>query len=455
MSRLEHEPVLAVTRAGGPWLYGENGERWFDGISSWWTCLLGHRHPEVVAALKDQLDRLDHVMLAGFTHAPAVELGERLAALTGGALGHASFASDGASALEIALKQSAHAWRNRGLPGKYRFVCLEGSYHGETLGALGVTQQPLFSESYRLLLREALVVSGPDDRRAACEGHTAEQEALRAAARLEATLSLHAHELAAVVVEPLMQGAGGMVMYHPEFLRRVRELCDRYQVHWIADEIATGCGRTGSFFAVEHAGVWPDLLCLSKGITGGMLPLSVVLASDSVFESFLDPDLGIGRAFLHSHSFTGNPLACRAAVATLKVLERDQVLLANRARAQRIALGLAPLRSLAGISDFRQLGMIWAFEMAAGAQAARAVQAAARRRGLMIRPLGNTVYLMPPFLLDDDLCDWLGQTLCAAVEEALALGAAGQGAGFDVGALRASAVGGTGIAGAVGEERLA
>lgn len=415
MSRLEADPVVAVIRAGGPWLYGDRGERWFDGISSWWTCLLGHRQPEVVAAIKAQLDCLDHVMLAGFTHAPAVELAERLSALTGGRLGHASFASDGASALEIALKQSAHAWRNQGLPGKHRFLCLTDSYHGETLGALGVTDQPLFSRSYRFLLREALVVQGPDNRRAAREGRSPVEEAVQAAARLEQVLQVHGAELSALVLEPLMQGAGGMVFYDPEYLRQVRTLCDRYQVHWIADEIATGCGRTGTFFAVEQAGVWPDLLCLSKGITGGMLPLSVVLASEQVFASFLDPGLGMDRAFLHSHSFTGNPLACRAAVATLEVLAQQQVLAANQARGAWISQGMTPMLQRSEILDFRHRGMIWAFEVSGGVSQARAIQGAARRRGLMIRPLGNTVYLMPPFLLDQAVCEWLGKTLCDAV----------------------------------------
>jgi len=236
---------------------------------------------------------------------------------------------------------------------------------------------------------------------------------------VEQMLQQHAGELAALVLEPLMQGAGGMVMYDPHFLRRVRTLCDDYQVHWIADEIATGCGRTGPFFAVEHAGVWPDLLCLSKGITGGMLPLSVVLASDAVFDSFLDPGLGIERAFLHSHSFTGNPLACSAAVATLEVLQGEQVLAGNSARAMRIAGGLAPLLQCSEVRDFRQLGMIWAFELAGGAVQAQAVAARARDLGLMLRPLGPTVYLMPPFLLDPELCDWLGLTLCEAVRAVL------------------------------------
>ena len=419
MARLSEEPLVPISRAEGPWLFGENGERWFDGIASWWTCLLGHRQPQVVAALHAQLDTLDHVMLAGYTHEPAVLLAEDLAARTGGALGHVSFASDGASALEIALKQSAHAWLNLGRPEKTRFVCLADSYHGETLGALGVTDQPLFSRSYRSLLRDALVVKGPDNRVASAEGVAARHEAERAAARLEHAFEQHGASISAVVLEPLLQGAGGMVMYDPHFLRRVRALCDHYEVHWIADEIATGCGRTGTFFAVEQAQVWPDLLCLSKGITGGMLPLSLVMASDAIYAAFLGG--GIERAFLHSHSFTGNPLACRAAVATLQVLDGERVLQDNVARADWISAALEGLWDLESeVLSFRRIGMIWAFEMAGGVEQARAVQRAARARGLMIRPLGRTVYLMPPFLLDEATCHWLGTTLCESVRAVLA-----------------------------------
>ncbi len=421
MQLLSHVPVLPIAAAQGPWLIDLSGGRWFDGISSWWTCLLGHRQPEVVAALHAQLDTLDHVMLAGFTHEPAVLLAERLAGLTRGALPHVSFASDGSSALEIALKQSAHAWVRRGAAGKQRFVCLAESYHGETLGALGVTHQPAFTQSYHALLRDAIVVSGPDSSRAALAGVSAEQEADAAAARLAQVLARHADEVAALVLEPLLQGAGGMRMYHPRFLRHVRELCDRYEVLWIADEIATGCGRTGTFFAVEQAGVWPDLLCLSKGLSGGMLPLSVTLSSAALFKVFLGDSMS--DAFLHSHSFSGNPLACRAAVATLDVLAGQQVLQGNLGRAALISAGLASLAGVPDVQGLRQLGMVWAFELRGGAGQARAVQAAARTMGLLIRPLGDTVYLMPPFLLTDDECRWLGQTLAAAVLQVVGAGA--------------------------------
>jgi adenosylmethionine---8-amino-7-oxononanoate aminotransferase len=416
MHALKQDPVIPITRAEGPWLFGENGEKWFDGISSWWTCLLGHRHPAIVQALHDQLDTLDHIMLAGLTHRPAVELAEQLVALTGERLNHVSFASDGASALEIALKQSAHAWRNQGQANKTQFVCLSGSYHGETLGALGVTDQPVFTEQYQDLLLSAIVVEGPDNRSARRQGISPEQEAAHALTRLEALFQRQAERIAALVVEPLLQGAGGMVMYHPDFLVGVRRLCDAFQVHWIADEIATGCGRTGTFFAVEQAGVWPDLMCLSKGITGGLLPLSVVLSTERIFQSFLSPQPG--RAFLHSHSFTGNPLACRAALAMLDSLTNEDVLKQNQRRGTLIESALASLQTHPSVHDVRRLGMVFAFDCLGGAEQAKRIQAEARSRSLMIRPIGATVYLMPPYTLDDALCTWLGETLCESVQAA-------------------------------------
>jgi adenosylmethionine-8-amino-7-oxononanoate aminotransferase len=413
MQNLIDAPLEPITKAEGPWLFGQNGQRWFDGISSWWTCLLGHRHPSIIQALHEQLDTLDHIMLAGFTHQPVVDLAERLVGLTGRALSHVSFASDGASALEIALKQSAQAWLNHGLPLKTRFVCLAGSYHGETLGALGVTDQALFSEPYRPLLRAGLVVSGPDNRRARLNGRNPQEEAALALRRLETLFKEEGTTLSAFVCEPLMQGAGGMVMYHSDFLLGVRRLCDTYHIHWIADEIATGCGRTGTFFAVEQAGVWPDLLCLSKGITGGLLPLSVVLSSEAVFQAFLDE--GVERAFLHSHSFTGNPLACRAAVAMLDTLSDERVLFHNKERGDQIEQALKPLLECPDVLDMRRLGMVFAFDCRGGEIQAKRIQAEAKLRGLLIRPIGSTVYLMPPFILSRENCIWLGDTLSASV----------------------------------------
>ncbi|MDD5177150.1 MAG: adenosylmethionine--8-amino-7-oxononanoate transaminase [Sterolibacterium sp.] len=411
-------PLVSIERAEGPWLFGHDGARYFDAISSWWVCLLGHRHPAVVKALRDQLDQLDHVMLAGLTHQPVIELSERLSEITGKTLGHAFYGSDGASAIEIALKMSAHAWQQQGYPGKKSFVCLAGSYHGETLGALGVTDLQGFREPYEALLRPAFVVANADARQA-LPGEDARAVALRQVRHLEALFEQHADRIAAIVTEPLVQGAGGMIFYDPEYLRQVRAICDRYSVHWIDDEIAVGCGRTGSFFACQQAGVWPDLLCLSKGISGGFLPLSIVLSRNEIYQMFLHDS--VSQAFLHSHSFSGNPLACRAALAVLDVLEQEQVFLANRLRAQRLTERLQPLLALARVRHFRQLGMIWAWDIAAApADFSRQVYRVALRHGLMLRPIGNTVYLMPPYLLSDGDIEVLADGVIGVMREVLA-----------------------------------
>lgn len=353
-------PLIPVARGAGAWLYDFDGRRYLDAISSWWVNLFGHANPRVNAALKEQLDQLEHVILAGFTHAPVVELSERLSALTDGVLGHCFYASDGSAAVDIALKMSHHYWRNRGKPDKRRFLCLANSYHGETLGALGVSDVGMYKEAYEPLLRQAVIVPSPDARQAET-GETAVDVARRAAAGLEAVLAAHHESVAALIVEPLVQGAGGMVMYDPEYLRQARALCDRYQVHLIADEIMVGFGRTGTLFAHEQAGIRPDLLCLSKGITAGYLPLSVTLSTDEIYSAFYDDQLT--RGFLHSHSYTGNVLACRAALTTLDIFAEDAVLARNRRFAERFTELLAPLAHHPRARHFRQRGMIWAADI--------------------------------------------------------------------------------------------
>lgn len=411
-------PLVSIERADGPWLFGHDGARYFDAVGSWWVCLLGHRHPAVVQALRDQLGELDHVMLAGLTHRPVVELSERLSAMTDKVLGHAFYGSDGASAVEIAIKMSAHAWQHRAHEKKQSFVCLAGGYHGETLGALGVTDLAGFRQPYEGLVRPAYVVPNADARQAR-PGEDARAVALRQARHLEALLDERADQIAAIVTEPLVQGAGGMIFYDPEYLRQVRALCDRYSVHWIADEIAVGCGRTGSFFACEQAGVWPDLLCLSKGISGGFLPLSIVLSREEIYRLFLHESAS--QAFLHSHSFSGNALACRAALAVLDVLEKNDVLAANRLRATRLSARLQPILRHPRVKHFRQIGMIWAWDVAdAPADFSRRVYRVGLRNQLLLRPIGKTVYLMPPYLLSDSDIDVLADSVIAVMSEVLA-----------------------------------
>lgn len=415
MKQHEQMPLVPIARGEGVWLYDFDNRRFLDAIGSWWVNLFGHANPRISEAIVAQLGRLEHVMLAGFTHEPVIDLSERLGGMTGRRLGHCFYASDGASAVEIALKMSFHSWRNRGKGDKQHFLCLKGSYHGETLGALSVTDVPLFRDAYAPLLRQCDVIDSPDWRRAAA-GETAEDYALRCAQQLDKYLEQHHGRTAALIVEPLVQCATGMAMYDAEYLRQVREICDRYEVHLIADEIAVGCGRTGSFFACEQAGIWPDFLCLSKGLSGGYLPLSVVLSSDAVYESFYDDD--VARGFLHSHSYTGNPLACAAAIATLDIFEDDKVLDSNQALGAHMHLRFQSLAQHPRVRHFRRTGMIWAFEVeSADAQFARNFYLAAQEKELLLRPLGNTVYFMPPYVINDEQVDLLADRTLALLDE--------------------------------------
>lgn len=397
-------PLIPVARAAGCWLYDFDGNRYLDAVSSWWVNLFGHGNAHINAALRDQLDTLEHAMLAGFTHEPVIELSERLSELTGSKLGHCFYGSDGASAIEIALKMSFHYWRNSGEPAKTDFVSLKGSYHGETLGALSVTDVALFKDTYAPLLRASTQVQSPDWRLADA-GESPRDYALRAARDLEKHLEQHHATTAALIVEPLVQGATGMAMYHAAYLSEARALCDRYRVHLIADEIMTGFGRTGTFFAYAQAAVSsqfaPDFLCLSKGITGGYLPLSVVMTRDEIYQAFYDDS--VTRGFLHSHSYTGNALACRAALATLEIFEQKQILASNRQLSATISKAALGIASHPRVKHFRNTGMIWAFDVETSDPSfARNFYQRALSKELLLRPIGNTVYFMPPYVINEE-----------------------------------------------------
>ena len=377
-----------------------DGKRYLDGVSSWWVNLFGHNEPRIKSAISKQLDQLEHVMLAGFTHRPVVELSERLGKLTG--LGHCFYASDGASATEIALKMSFHYWQNKGLTNKKEFICLKNSYHGETLGALAVTDIAVFKETYGPLTHPAHIVANPDAR-LATGNQSAKDIATSALKNLEELLSKQSKNIAALIVEPLVQCASGMVMHDPSYLQGIRKLCDQYQIHLIADEIAVGCGRTGTFFAVEQAGIWPDFLALSKGISGGYLPLSLVMTTNEIYEAFYHQD--VRKGFLHSHSYTGNPLACRAALATLDIFEKENILEKNKVLAQELATAFTWAKEDERIIHFRQAGMILAFDIKAEhlcENFSKEFFAHALNQGVLVRPIGSTIYIMPPYIISAD-----------------------------------------------------
>jgi adenosylmethionine-8-amino-7-oxononanoate aminotransferase len=403
MKAHERFPLVPIARAQGPWLEDFEGKRYLDAVSSWWVNLFGHCHPDIDAVIRDQLGKLSHVMLAGFTHEPVIELAERLSRLAPARLGHAFFASDGASAAEISLKMAFHYWGNRGQRAKNRFVSLDGGYHGETIGALAVTDVAIFRDAYGPLLREGLRVPFPGDS--------------ASLSSLEKLLAERHGEIAAFIVEPLVQGASGMRMYPAGYLREARALCTKHQVLLIADEIMTGFGRTGTMFACEQAQITPDFMCLSKGITGGYLPLSCVLTTDPIYAAFYGDELT--RGFLHSHSYTGNALACRAALAVLDIFGDDGVIEANRGRAARWTALAAPIKAHPKVRNFRHRGMIWAFEVdTPRADFARWCFAEGLARELLLRPLGNTVYFMPPYIVADDEFALLAARTLEIVERA-------------------------------------
>lgn len=425
-------PLVPIERGDGAWLIGRDGRHYLDAVSSWWTNLFGHAEPRIADAIARQARTLEHVILAGFSHQPAVELAERLLSVAPRQTGRAPltkvfYADNGSAGVEVALKMAFHWFHNRGEHRRRKFIALENGYHGETIGALAVGDIPLYRRVYAPLLAEALFAPSPDAFLAA-PGQTAAQRADQAADGLRELLERHDGEICALILEPLVQCAGGMRMHDASYLRRARALCDAHGVLLIADEIAVGFGRTGTLFACEQAGIQPDLLCLSKGLTGGFLPLAAVLATQAIYDGFLDDSRE--RAFLHSHSYTGNPLACAAALASLAIFDSDDILACNRRTAARMAQLAAPLATHASVADVRQTGMIVAFELAQNADRHAPFDPAQRvglhayraalQRGVVLRPLGDILYWMPPYCIDEDQLALLAQATRAAIDEATA-----------------------------------
>jgi len=434
----DHEsiPMLPIVRGEGAWLIDAEGRRYLDGISSWWVNLFGHANPRIAAVLAEQARTLEHVIFAGFTHEPAIRLAEELVRVAPPGLERVFYADNGSSAIEVALKMSFHYWLNLGHGEKTRFIALSGSYHGETLGALSVSDVALYRRTYAPLLLTPLLAPSPDSYEGE-PGENPQQTAARRLQQLRSLLERHAHETCAVIVEPLVQCAGGMRMHHPDYLTGLRALCDEFAVHFIADEIAVGFGRTGTLFACEQAcpepgrraGVSPDFMCLSKGLTGGFLPLSAVLTTGEVYAAFY-AEYNAGKAFLHSHSYTGNPLACRVALETLAIFRDEPVLERNRQLAAHLSRRLQLLRDHPHVADVRQTGMIAAIELVADKASRRPFPAAERRglrvylhglrHGVLLRPLGNVVYFMPPYVVTREEIDLLVDTAVRGIEDAVA-----------------------------------
>lgn len=407
----DHEflPLIPIAKGEGVYLEDFEGGRYIDAIGSWWVNIFGHANPTINAAVKAQLDTLEHVILAGFTHEPIVRLSERLAAMTPEGLTRCFYADNGSSAVEVALKMAFHYHKNGGET-RPLFLSLENSYHGETIGALSVGDVALYKETYEPLLIRSLQVPVPVDQ--------SEAAALEAAQGLEACLHEHSASVAALIVEPLVQGAGSMHMYHPRYLQEARQICDRHGVFLIADEIMTGFGRTGTMFACEQAGIAPDFMTLSKGLTGGYLPLSVTMTTETVYQAFYC-DYNLYRAFLHSHSYTGNALACAAANATLDLFAEGDVIAANAQKSAHMAQKLRRFEALPQVGKVRQTGMIAAVELEGFAPEARIglkVYEYGLAHGVLLRPLGPIVYFMPPYVITPAQIDTMMDVAYAAIE---------------------------------------
>jgi len=392
----DHEflPIIPIKKADGVYLEDFEGNRYIDAISSWWVNLFGHTNSYINQKIKEQLDTLEHVILAGFTHEQIITLSKRLVALTPQGLDKCFYADNGSSAIEVALKMSYHAHKNDGKE-KGVFLSLTNSYHGETIGALSVGDVELYKETYKPLLIKNIQTPTPKDQ--------TKQSAIEAAKELEKICQKRHSEIAAFILEPLVQGAGYMHMYHPYFLTLAREITQKYDIHLIADEVLVGFGRTGTLFACEQGEITPDFMVLSKGLTGGYLPLSVVLTSNEIYQKFYC-DYSEFKAFLHSHSYTGNALACAAANATLDLFEKENVIEKNKEKAALLSKLLEPFHTLSNVKEVRQTGMIAAVELQ-GYDPTKRIGLEVYRYGLehgvLLRPLGHVIYFMPPYVITE------------------------------------------------------
>lgn len=414
MKDYEELPPIVIERGKGVYLYDKEGNSYLDIVSSWWCNLLGHCNPEISAAVKKQLDTLEHVIFANFTHEPAIQLCEQLSEIIPEGLKKFNFSDNGSAAVECSLKMAFQYQYQTGHPEKKRFMCFTEGYHGETIGALSVGSMDLYAKIYRPMLMDTVHVEAPDCYRCPY-GLNRESCSCECFEKAEKAFEEHAHETCAMIVEPLLQGSAGMRIYPPLYLKKLRALCDAYNVLLIADEIATGFGRTGKLFAFDHAGVSPDIMCISKGLTGGYMPMAITVTTDQIYDAFY-ADYCEGKAFMHSHTYSGNPLGCSAALAVLKILKEDSILSKAAVRAQYLTKRLLEaFKDHPNIGEIRHIGLIHALELAADRNTKEGFPSESRMgyqiykkalaSGLILRPLGNVLYFNPPLIIDEKEID--------------------------------------------------
>ena len=405
MKDYETLPPIVIDHGKGAYLYDVEGNSYLDIISSWWCNLLGHSNPKINAAIKKQLDELEHVIFVNFSHEPAIKLCEELAKVVPAGLNKFNFADNGSASVECALKIAFQYHYQTGHPEKQRFMCLSEGYHGETIGALSVGSMDLFAQIYKPMMMNNIHVQAPDCYRCPF-GKSRECCQCECFKYAEEAFARHANETAAIIVEPLLQGCAGMRVYPPLYLQKLRRLCDEYGVLLIADEIATGFGRTGRMFACQHAGITPDIMCISKALTGGYMPMSITATTDKIFDAFYD-DYNKGKAFMHSHTYSGNPLGCAAALAVLNILREEDILAKAAEQAQYFTAALnATFGSHKNIGEIRHIGLINAMELVTDKERKTPFDSSLRigyeiykkalTHGLLLRPLGNVLYFNPP-----------------------------------------------------------
>ena len=428
MKDYEQLPPMVIDRAKGAWLYDVYGKAYLDIVSSWWANLLGHTNEKINARIAAQLGRLEHVIFANFSHRLAIELAERLAMLVPEGLTKFHFNDNGSSAVEAALKMAFQYCQQTGRTGKTRFMCLSEGYHGETIGALSVGSMDLFAEMYKPMMMDNIHIEAPNCYRCPY-GETRDTCSCACFEHAERAFAAHGHETAAMIVEPLLQGSAGMRIYPEEYLRKLRALCDAYDVLLIADEIATGFGRTGRLFACERAGITPDLMCLSKGLTGGYMPMSITVVKEKIYDAFY-ADWSEGKAFMHSHTYAGNPLGCSAALAVLDILDEENILERAEETASWLSARMAEtFGAHPNVGEIRHIGLIHAVELVEDRAAKRpfdggrrlgyAIYRRALQHGLLLRPLGDVLYFNPPLNIGRDDLDTAITRMKASMDEVL------------------------------------